>query len=50
MIGGFLGQGIKPSVAIPAAVGLHAMAGEQSDWYRAGQLPDLVARLIVSYP
>lgn len=49
MIGGFLGQGIKPSVAIPAAVGLHAMAGEQSDWHRAGQLPDLVARLIVSY-
>jgi len=45
MIGGLLGQEIRASEAIPAAVGLHAMAGEQSDWYRAGQLPDIVARL-----
>jgi len=45
VIGGLLGQGIRPSDAIPAAVGLHAMAGEQSGWYRAGQLPERIAAL-----
>ncbi len=45
MIGGFLGQGIKPSEAIPAAVGLHAMAGDQPGWYRAGQLPDRISAI-----
>ncbi len=44
-IGGLLGQGIKASVAVPAAVGLHAMAGEQAGWYRAGQLPDRMAAI-----
>ncbi len=45
VIGGLLGQGIQPSDSIPAAVGLHAMAGEQSGWYRAGQLPERIAAL-----
>lgn len=45
VIGGLLGQGIEPSHAIPAAVGLHAMAGESSGWYRAGQLPEQIAAL-----
>jgi len=45
VIGGLLGQGMKPSDAIPAAVGLHAMAGESSGWYRAGQLPERIAAL-----
>ncbi len=44
-IAGFLGQRIKASVAIPAAVGLHAMAGERSGWYRAGELPDRMAAI-----
>jgi len=44
-IAGLLGQGIEVSVAVPAAVGLHAMAGEQSGWYRAGQLPDRMAAI-----
>jgi len=43
VIGGLLGQGVEPPAAIPAAVGLHAMTGEQSGWYRAGQLPDRIA-------
>jgi len=50
VIGGLLGQGIQPSDAIPAAVGLHAMAGEQSGWYRAGQLPERIAALCDASP
>jgi len=50
VIGGLLGQGIKPEVAIPAAVGLHAMAGEQTGWYRAGQLPERIAALRDTLP
>lgn len=43
VIGGFLGQGIEAEEAIPAAVGVHAKAGERLDWYRAGQLPEQIA-------
>jgi NAD(P)H-hydrate epimerase len=46
MIGGLLAAGRDASVAIPAAVGLHAMAGEQKGWHRAGQLEDIVADLV----
>ncbi len=43
MIGGLLAQGAAAEVALPAAVGLHAIAGEQKGWFRAGQLPAVVA-------
>ncbi|MDQ6956124.1 MAG: ADP/ATP-dependent (S)-NAD(P)H-hydrate dehydratase, partial [Mariprofundaceae bacterium] len=43
MIGGLLAAGKNPDVAIPAAVALHGLAGEQSGWHRAGELEDLVA-------
>ncbi|MES0370885.1 MAG: NAD(P)H-hydrate dehydratase [Mariprofundaceae bacterium] len=46
MIGGLLAVGISPDVAIPAAVGLHAVAGEQGGWHRAGQLEDVVAEFV----
>lgn len=49
MIGGLLATGISPDVAIPAAVGLHAVAGEQSGWHRAGQLEEIVARLVQKF-
>lgn len=49
MIGGLLSAGISPEVAIPAAVGLHAVAGEKSGWHRAGQLEDIVAEQIRQY-
>ncbi len=43
MIGGLLAAGIAPEVAMPAAVGLHAVAGEQHGWHRAGELEAIVA-------
>jgi NAD(P)H-hydrate epimerase len=50
MIGGLIAQGgarqMPLEVAVPAAVGLHALAGESGGWYRAGQLPDRVFSLI----
>jgi hypothetical protein len=45
MIAALLAQGLAPEIAVPAAVGLHARAGEQSGWYRAGQLPQRVAAM-----
>lgn len=42
MLGGLLAAGIKAEVAIPAAVALHAIAGEQEGWHRAGQLDEVV--------
>lgn len=45
MIAAVLARGITPDVGIPAVVALHALAGEQSGWYRAGQLSDIVAAL-----
>lgn len=43
VMGGLLAGGVTPEVAIPAAVALHGLAGEQKGWYRAGQLVDLIA-------
>jgi len=45
VLGGLLGQGLSADQAIAAGVALHALAGEESDWHRAGQLPDKVAGL-----
>jgi hydroxyethylthiazole kinase-like uncharacterized protein yjeF len=46
MIGGLLARGITPDVALPAAVGLHALAGEEQGWHRAGQMEEVIARLV----
>ncbi|MDQ6954032.1 MAG: NAD(P)H-hydrate dehydratase [Mariprofundaceae bacterium] len=43
MIGGLLATGIAADIAIPAAVGLHGLAGEQANWHRAGQLEAMIA-------
>jgi len=43
VMGGLLAGGVTPDVAIPAAVALHGLAGEQRGWYRAGQLVDFIA-------
>jgi len=45
MIGGLLAAGHLAEIAIPAAVGLHGLAGEQQGWHRAGQLETIVAKL-----
>ncbi len=45
MIGGLLGQGLPAGKALGTAVALHARAGEEKGWHRAGQLPDKVADL-----
>ena len=45
MIGGLLATGIPPEVALPAAVGLHGLAGEEKGWHRAGQLENIIAGL-----
>jgi len=46
MIGGLIARKQDFDLALPAAVALHAMAGEADGWYRAGQLPDRVFSLI----
>jgi len=46
MIGGLLARGISPDVALPAAVGLHALAGEEPEWHRAGQLEEIIVRVV----
>ncbi|MDX8390681.1 MAG: NAD(P)H-hydrate dehydratase [Mariprofundaceae bacterium] len=43
MVGAMIARQAPYQAAIPAAVALHALAGECDDWYRAGQLPDRVA-------
>ncbi len=43
MIGGLLATGLNPETAIPAAVGLHGLAGEQQGWHKAGQLEHIIA-------
>ncbi|MFQ5581824.1 MAG: NAD(P)H-hydrate dehydratase [Mariprofundaceae bacterium] len=48
MIGGLLAQGREPEVAVPAAVALHGLAGEQEGWHLAGQLADRVNNIIES--
>jgi len=42
MLGGVLAAGVEPGIAIPAAVALHAIAGEQPGWHRAGQLDEKI--------
>jgi len=49
MIGGLLAAAHPPDIAIPAAVGLHGLAGEQRGWYRAGQLEGIIANFVESY-
>jgi len=44
VIGGLLAQGIEPSIAIPAAVALHSISGEQPGWFKAGQLEHIIAQ------
>jgi NAD(P)H-hydrate epimerase len=46
LIGGLLARGTAPDVALPAAVGLHALAGEEREWHRAGQMETVIARLV----
>lgn len=45
LIGGLMAQGIPLETALPAAVGLHALAGEEQGWHRAGQLEEVIVRL-----
>jgi len=45
MIAALLGQGLKPEKALPAAVTLHALAGEQRGWHLAGELGKIIHRL-----
>ncbi len=46
MVGALLAATIPPEEAIPAVVGLHAVAGEQKGWHRAGQLENVIASLL----
>jgi NAD(P)H-hydrate epimerase len=50
MIGGLLANQAQKTLQngqkIIAAVAIHGIVGEQSGWYKAGQLPDLVAKKI----
>ncbi len=48
VIGGLLAQHIEPDIAIPAGVALHSLSGEQSGWFKAGQLPHLIAQMVQS--
>jgi len=45
MVAGLLGRGLEPSMALPAAVGLHALAGENESWHLAGELAKVVFEL-----
>ncbi len=44
MIAALLGRRFTPEVALPAAVGWHALASESDNWYRVEQLPDEIWR------
>jgi NAD(P)H-hydrate epimerase len=46
MIGGLLAQGRAPEVAVPAAVALHALAGESGGWHLAGELPEHIVAIL----
>lgn len=45
MIAAMLGRGLAVEVALPAAVGLHALAGESGGWHLAGELAGAVGRI-----
>ncbi|MFQ5355740.1 MAG: NAD(P)H-hydrate dehydratase [Mariprofundaceae bacterium] len=47
MITGLLGQKQAPEKALPTAVALHALAGEQNGWYLAGDLPTMVRKVLL---
>ena len=49
MIAGGLTGGKSPETIIAASVGLHALAGEQDNWHRAGELESIVARLVKNF-
>lgn len=46
MAGALLARAVAPEVALTAAVGLHALAGEEQGWHRAGQLEEVISRLL----
>jgi NAD(P)H-hydrate epimerase len=46
MIAGLVGQDVEPEKALPVAVALHAIAGEQEDWYLAGDLPRVARKVL----
>jgi NAD(P)H-hydrate epimerase len=46
MIGGLLAQGRALEVAVPAAVALHALAGESGGWHLAGELSARIVAII----
>lgn len=48
MVGALLAQGREASVAIPAAVALHGLAGEGDGWYLAGQIAERAHHIIES--
>jgi len=48
MAGALLAQGREPAVAVPAAVALHGLAGEEDGWYLAGQLAERAHHIIES--
>jgi len=47
MIAGLLGKNMSADVAIPAAVGLHALAGERDNWFLAGELGRLARTVLL---
>ncbi len=46
VIGGLLAQNVEPDIAIPAGVALHSLSGEQNNWFKAGQLGDIIAKMV----
>ncbi len=46
MIAGLIGKGLPAAVAVPAAVGQHALAGERQGWYLAGDLCQLARAVL----
>lgn len=46
MLAATLGHGQPPEIALPAAVGLHALTGERDDWFLAGELGRLAREVL----
>jgi len=49
MVGTLLAQRVAPGSASACAVALHALTTECDGWYRAGQLGDMVAKILASF-
>ena len=49
MLAARLGRGQPPEVALPAAVGLHALTGERDDWFLAGELGQLAHGMLADF-